>query len=544
MNNHKILFQLVVGIFAVLNIPAFFLAGTVSVENRQRNMASFGGGDSDLSSQITSALEAHKNGQLDVAITLYEKVIPDTSGKLASTLCSNAGAIYMQIGDYENAHSSFKRAVDSSPENSPAHFNLAVILTTKLNKQARAIKHCGSAIQLDPNMHKAYHLMGNILQTIGRADEAEKYFLKAEELARAADPSSSSETETETETDSKLNTAPAGWSSLPVSSSKLGDMRTVETEGRSFSMTCVSERPRVFRVSQLLSDEECSHIMTRALQNSSFERSFVMGGGGGGGGEARIEGYQDGVKSDAAQSSVEWQSSSVSVPTDPYRLSHTTWLPLDPLLSSLQSRLALLTGIPQPYLQQSSEDLQVVRYGVGGRFKAHQDSSAFHPRLMTALVYLSEAPAGGGGDTWFPFAGRERPCELSVEEAVAMAVEEDAIVRTVAETARKSLLEGKTNKSEEGRARRRGGLTVSPVRGDALIFFNHLPDGQIDPAAVHAGLSIGATDTTDEKDSISAQYAEESCHSVTEQGYSEEQKWIANYWITQNLPLLKEYLNK
>jgi hypothetical protein len=34
------------------------------------------------------------------------------------------------------------------------------------------------------------------------------------------------------------------------------------------------------------------------------------------------------------------------------------------------------------------------------------------------------------------------------------------------------------------------GLYVRPVRGDAIIFVNHLPSGEIDTAAVHAGLPI------------------------------------------------------
>ena len=62
--------------------------------------------------------------------------------------------------------------------------------------------------------------------------------------------------------------------------------------------------------------------------------------------------------------------------------------------------MAALTGLPRRFVRAHSEELQVVRYGRGGRFKAHHDSSAFHPRLLTALFYLNDVvldAADGGG---------------------------------------------------------------------------------------------------------------------------------------------------
>lgn len=60
---------------------------------------------------------------------------------------------------------------------------MIVLLTTKLEQHAKAIKHCGLAIKLDGNNYKAYHLMGNILQNINRPEEAMKYFVMAENIA-------------------------------------------------------------------------------------------------------------------------------------------------------------------------------------------------------------------------------------------------------------------------------------------------------------------------------------------------------------------------
>jgi rhomboid protease GluP len=107
----------------------------------------------DIQSEIREAFNFHKTGKWEQAIQKYDIVIPFVSGKMATTICSNAGAIYMQLGNYESAAEKFVMAVDAMPESADPHFNLAVVYS-KLAKNAKAIKHCGTAIKLDPNMHK------------------------------------------------------------------------------------------------------------------------------------------------------------------------------------------------------------------------------------------------------------------------------------------------------------------------------------------------------------------------------------------------------
>jgi hypothetical protein len=65
---------------------------------------------------------------------------------------------------------------------------------------------------------------------------------------------------------------------------------------------------------------------------------------------------------------------------------------------------------------------------------------------------------------------------------------------------------------------------VRPVRGDAIIFFEHLPSGAIDPAAVHAGLPMRDSSTaTPGGVRVKTQNIE---------------KWIANYWVEQDFKIL------
>jgi hypothetical protein len=133
--------------------------------------------------------------------------------------------------------------------------------------------------------------------------------------------------------------------------------------------------------------------------------------------------------------------------------------------------------------------------------QVHQDSSAFNPRLLTALLYLNDVSPTAGGETWFPYAdnggggdgdgdGDERVFPETVEDAIAAA------------------LRWHTPEGPHARP----GLSVAPKRGDAIIFFNHQLNGQLDPAAVHAGLPVvGGADT---------------------------EKWIANYWLDNDDEIL------
>ena len=129
----------------------------------------------------------------------------------------------------------------------------------------------------------------------------------------------------------------------------------------------------------------------------------------------------------------------------------------DELLANLQHRLAALAQLP-PVRVATSEDLQLVHYTQGATFGMHHDSSKFLPRYLTAFYYLNEPE--GGGETAFPAAdGAMTPAE-------AMALKDPAASG--------------------------GGLIVKPIKGAALLWYNHGEDGAIEPAAVHAGCRVSA----------------------------------------------------
>lgn len=88
----------------------------------------------------------------------------------------------------------------------------------------------------------------------------------------------------------------------------------------------------------------------------------------------------------------------------------------------------------------------MVRYLQGQEYAPHYDyldmPEGTHQRLMTLLVYLEPATAGGG--TSFPRAFQDR------------------------------------------------GLRVRPKRGSALLFYSQRPDGNLDELALHGGQPVSS----------------------------------------------------
>ena len=80
----------------------------------------------------------------------------------------------MNNGEYSLARDHFDNAVQLTPSSAPARYNLAIVLTSQLEQHAKALKHCALAMKYDPSHYKAVHLMGNIMQSLGKEEDAQK----------------------------------------------------------------------------------------------------------------------------------------------------------------------------------------------------------------------------------------------------------------------------------------------------------------------------------------------------------------------------------
>ncbi len=115
-------------------------------------------------------------------------------------------------------------------------------------------------------------------------------------------------------------------------------------------------------------------------------------------------------------------------------------------LRTIEDRIAELTNFPK----ENGEDIQVLFYGIGGEYRPHHDY--FNPatpggasylrdggqRVITLIMYLNTPEEGG--ETVFPNAN----------------------------------------------------VSVTPKKGYALLFYNCLSTGDVDPSTLHGGVPVKA----------------------------------------------------
>lgn len=166
---------------------------------------------------VNSAINLHKNGNIEKAIPLYKKVLrkipshPDAlhylglalyqKGKTQAAITyikraianspiypdalNNLGNIYKEMGDLENASLIYRQVIKLAPNHADTLINLAATLQNK--KQAKeALKHLQKALEIDPSSTIAYCQMGNVYSEASQPKLALQAYQKALEI----DPSS------------------------------------------------------------------------------------------------------------------------------------------------------------------------------------------------------------------------------------------------------------------------------------------------------------------------------------------------------------------
>lgn len=476
--------------------------------------------------KIQQTLLKHKNGLTKEAIEGYEEVIPlVTATSTLLSLHGNVGALYLSTGKYEEAKQHFEKSIEIDTTNAQSHFNLAVLLTSKLNQHGAAMKHCALAIKYDGETknHKYYHLMGNILQSLGKEKESERYYQMADSLAQGGSIDMS--TKKESADVAQSNIIERFVDHLPFDIHQQSHHDFVIDNER-YHVVVESLNPIIITVENFLTAEECQYIRDKSSQN--LEKSFIMGN------SVKVsEEYANNQQIISKEG--EAGSSELDDEETLYRSSYNAWLSVDDRLSSLQERISSLLNLPLGYIKHNSEDLQVVKYDVNGQFKLHQDSSAFHARMMTVLFYLNDISSDSestdivGGETWFPFAD-------SVDEVGRKSGEE--LSHKTVDSVETAILQGLNaydyflTESKMATARYSHellpGVKVAPKRGKVVIFLNyHRRNDELNPHAVHAGLPI--------RKLVEGRYQTQ----VTEK---EAEKWIANYWIKLKKEELQEIL--
>jgi hypothetical protein len=147
-------------------------------------------------------------------------------------------------------------------------------------------------------------------------------------------------------------------------------------------------------------------------------------------------------------------SSTSDTPALPPRISETAWLGTseNSLLQDLKTRVLAALGLSPEQLLH--EELQMVRYGGGGYYHPHLDSTLWHPRDITVLYFLNSAASG----TVFSNLSVDaspllHPCAMPDDQSATMAM-------------------------------------VSHVQGRAVVFRNTLDNGAPDPSSYHGGCFV------------------------------------------------------
>ncbi|XP_026429084.1 prolyl 4-hydroxylase 1-like [Papaver somniferum] len=124
----------------------------------------------------------------------------------------------------------------------------------------------------------------------------------------------------------------------------------------------------------------------------------------------------------------------------------------NPIVQAIERRISVFSQVPV----ENGEPMQVFRYEKNQFFKLHHDYFSDTSnlkqggqRIATMLMYLSDNVEGG--ETYFPMAGTGK-CSCA------------------------------------GKMKR--GLSVKPIKGDAILFWSMGLDGKEDPRSIHAGCEV------------------------------------------------------
>ena len=317
----------------------------------------------ELIAVYREAVEAHRNRDYDTALSKYYECTKERPNLAEAN--SNIAAILLSRGETDSAAHHWREAIRAKPDFATAHYNLAVLLSERGREDDlySARQHCEQALEHRQDYVQALHLMGNILVSLRRVEEANTYYAKADRLAMPAGADyQGSKGSQAPPPPSPVAPSPFRWDGVRV-----GHLQHIEMpDGRILEMETLSMRPLSFLIRDYLSPMECDTLIS--IASPFLKASLVMG--------------------NAAQSE---------------RTSHSAFLrsSLHELLPELQERLAALVRLPLEQIK-SSEDIQVVHYSVGQAFGVHHDSSNFQPRMATAFYYLSDVV--DGGETIFPSA--------------------------------------------------------------------------------------------------------------------------------------------
>ena len=118
-------------------------------------------------------------GNFEDAVTSYRRALQ--SDPNAVEVHTNLGNALKNLGQLDAAVASYRSALAINPDFAIAHYNLAVVLCD-LGKSDDAIAHYRRALEIEPEFVEAHGNLGNVLKDLGRLDDAVTSYRRALEI--------------------------------------------------------------------------------------------------------------------------------------------------------------------------------------------------------------------------------------------------------------------------------------------------------------------------------------------------------------------------
>lgn len=128
---------------------------------------------------LEQANHAQETGQLEAAITNYQKIINIEPEFILAY--QKIGYLSLQVGKFEQAITAYQKVIELNPSNFWAYNNLGEALI-KLNRWEEGIPIYQKAIELNPDFFWAYNSLGECLTELKRWEEAIPIYEKALKL--------------------------------------------------------------------------------------------------------------------------------------------------------------------------------------------------------------------------------------------------------------------------------------------------------------------------------------------------------------------------
>ncbi len=123
----------------------------------------------DSKSHFELANQLHELGDYEGAAESYRKALEIEPN--SALVLANLGSIYHKLGDFRSAKESYERALELEPDRADTIRNLGVIMA-RMGEYEQAIEHIAKAAELQPDLFDVHRSLGALLEEVDRTREA------------------------------------------------------------------------------------------------------------------------------------------------------------------------------------------------------------------------------------------------------------------------------------------------------------------------------------------------------------------------------------